>query len=118
MKKMGKRAIERKMARALYDKFSEKWRNEQRLVRITGGKKAHRKPVFRAWYAMHMRDLAMMRQSTPTDVREYMGIDPWEPEPHVSATSREDSADRSDRIDPLSAEDGIVAAIDLPMRVR
>jgi hypothetical protein len=45
--------------------------------------KPGRKPTFNDWYHMHRGDGDMMRQSTPTDVKEYLGLDPWTSDPHV-----------------------------------
>lgn len=73
---MGSRTIERGMARALYDDFSRQWRKEKRLAGKEG-MPGYRKPSFGQWHRMHLRDHEMMRDSTPVDVQEYLGIDPW-----------------------------------------
>ncbi len=73
---MGNRTIERSMARTLYQEFSRRWRRERRIAGKQGDPK-YRRPTFRQWHQMHLRDLEMMRQSTPVDVQEYMGQDPW-----------------------------------------
>lgn len=85
---MGNRTIERSVARKLYGEFSRKWRRERRLAG-KAGRPGFRKPTFHQWYEMHLRDRDMMRQSTPVDVQEYLGRDPWaepsarvQPEPH------------------------------------
>lgn len=73
---MGQRNIERAVARKLYDCFSLKWRREARVMG-SYGKRGMRKPTFHQWYEAHMRDETMMKESTPADVREHFGIDPW-----------------------------------------
>lgn len=74
---MGNRTIERKAARRLYDEFSRKWRSERRLAGKVG-QPGFRKPTFRQWHEIHLRDHAMMQASTPADVQEYLGQDPWQ----------------------------------------
>lgn len=73
---MGSRTIERGMARALYDDFSRRWRREKRLAGKDGFP-GYGKPTFGQWHRMHLRNLEMMRESTPVDVQEYLGMDPW-----------------------------------------
>lgn len=74
------RMIERKNARRLYDRFSRTWRREKRMAGVYG--KPGRKPTFNEWYYMHEGNSSMMAQSTPADVQEYLGLDPWdEPKP-------------------------------------
>lgn len=70
------RTIERHVARKLYDNFSRTWRREKRMADAYG--KPGRKPTFNEWYHMHSRDNALMAESTPSDVQEYLGLDPWE----------------------------------------
>lgn len=81
---MGSRTIERGMARALYDDFSRRWRREKRLAGKVGFP-GYRKPTFGQWHRMHLRNLEMMRESTPVDVQEYLGVDPWA-DPSVEGT--------------------------------
>ena len=91
------RAIDRSVARKLYDGFSKKWRSE---LRFAGryGKPGTRKPTFNQWFAMHQKDLTMMSESTPADVREYLGADPWlegaDASPSLSAASEAPSEER------------------------
>ena len=75
---MGNRTISRSMARKLYTEFSRKWRREKNLAGLHG-KPGYRKPTFNQWYAIHQRDADMMRESSPADVQEYLGVDPWAP---------------------------------------
>ena len=70
------RTIQRRMARALYDEFSRKWQRERRAAG-KAGKPGFRKPTFNQWHTMHLRDMEMMRASTPVDVQEFLGRDPW-----------------------------------------
>lgn len=77
---MGNRTISRSMARKLYTEFSRRWRREKNLAGLHG-KPGYRKPTFSQWYAIHQRDTEMMRESTPTDVQEYLGVDPWVEQP-------------------------------------
>lgn len=74
---MSNRTLNRSAAKALYAKFSHAWRDEKRLSGQYG-KPGARKPTFNQWYKMHQRDIGMMAESTPTDVQEYLGLDPWE----------------------------------------
>ena len=73
------RMIQRNNARQLYGQFSVKWRRERRLA--GDSVKGYRKPSFSQWVSMHMGDRDMMAESTPVDVQEYMGHDPWESAP-------------------------------------
>lgn len=77
---MSDRTIERAMARKLYADFSRAWRREKRLAGMYG-KQGYRKPTFSQWFAMHQRDQEMMAASTPQDVQEYLGLDPWAEQP-------------------------------------
>lgn len=86
------RTIERRNARRLYDSFSRAWRREKRMAGLYG--KPGRKPPFNQWYHMHERDASLMRQSTPSDVREYLGLDPWAPPPVQAAPSVPDERPR------------------------
>lgn len=72
------RTLERSIARKQYEKFAKRWREEKRLAGVYD-KPGYRRPSFNEWYAIHQRDLEMMKQSTPSDVQEYlnMGQDPW-----------------------------------------
>jgi len=81
---MGNRTIERAMARTLYSNFSRSWNREKRLMGKYG-KPGFRKPTFAQWFAMHQRDQQMMAESTPKDVQEYLGLDPWEKPPQYQA---------------------------------
>lgn len=74
---MGNRIIERRIARALYDEFSRKWRRGCRLAGKSGVS-GHRKPSFGEWRRMHLNDHGMMGESTPIDVQEFLGRDPWD----------------------------------------
>lgn len=56
-----------------------------------------RKPGFNQWYHMHERDATMMRQSTPSDVREYLGLDPWAPPPSQDFPSAPQVSDEGPR---------------------
>lgn len=73
---MGNRTIERSVARALYGDFSKKWRRDKRNAGMHG-KPGFKKPSFGQWYAIHQKNEQMMRESTPQDVQEYLGLDPW-----------------------------------------
>ena len=73
------RNLERSMARSEYAKFAKRWRHEQRLAGVYG-KTGFKRPKFNEWYAIHQRDMEMMKHSTPDDVREYLGADPWSPQ--------------------------------------
>lgn len=82
---MGNRAITRSIAHKLYADFSKRWRREKNLAGLHG-KPGYRKPTFNQWYAMHQRDQEMMAESSPQDVQEHMGLDPWsEPTPEKTA---------------------------------
>jgi hypothetical protein len=70
------RTIERAVARREYEKFSKKWREEKRFAGVYG-QVGYRKPSFNEWYHMHQRNLEMMKESTPADVQEHLGLDPW-----------------------------------------
>lgn len=74
---MGNRTIERAIARKLYGDFSRSWNREKRLAGQYG-KPGYRKPTFSQWYAMHEANRELMAESTPQDVQEYLGVDPWE----------------------------------------
>lgn len=69
------RTIARAVARRQYDRFSRDWRREKRMAGAWG--RPGRKPTFSQWYHMHEGDSGMMGQSTPSDVQEYLGLDPW-----------------------------------------
>lgn len=71
------RKLNRTMARKLYERFSEIWRRDLRLSGLYGKKDAPKKPTFGQWYKMHERQVEQMQESTPQDVLEYMGEDPW-----------------------------------------
>jgi hypothetical protein len=70
------RTLERSIARREYTKFAKRWRDEKRFAGVYG-QPGYRRPSFNEWYHMHQKDLEMMRQSTPADVQEYLGQDPW-----------------------------------------
>lgn len=72
------RTLERSIARREYDKFAKKWRTEKRLAGVYG-QGGYRRPSFSEWYHMHQKDIQQMRESTPADVQEHMGLDPWAP---------------------------------------
>lgn len=79
------RNLERSIARELYAKFAKRWRQEQRLSGVYG-QPGYKRPKFNEWFTMHQRNLEMMNESTPADVREYVGADPWgEPNPAFGA---------------------------------
>ena len=79
------RNLERSIARDLYAKFAKRWRQEQRLSGVYG-QPGYKRPKFNEWFTMHQRNLEMMNESTPADVREYVGADPWgEPNPAFGA---------------------------------
>jgi hypothetical protein len=69
------RTIHRRIARSLYDRFSRDWRREKRMAGMHG--RPGRRPTFNQWYRMHQADSGMMAQATVSDVREYLGDDPW-----------------------------------------
>lgn len=77
------RTIARSMARKQYDRFSRDWRREKRMAGAWG--RPGRKPTFSQWYALHQGDPAMMRESSPSDVQEHLGLDPWVDEARVRA---------------------------------
>lgn len=70
------RTLDRSIARGLYEKFAKRWNQEKRLAGVYG-KPGYRKPRFNEWYAMHQRNLEMMKESAPADVVEHLGDDPW-----------------------------------------
>lgn len=67
------RTIERSIARREYEKFARRWREEKRFAGVYG-KTGYRKPSFNEWYHMHQSDLEQMRQSSPADVQEHLGL--------------------------------------------
>jgi len=75
------RNVVRAMARKQYDHFSRDWRRERRMAASASPKRFGKKPSFSEWYHMHGGDAAMLRQSTPSDVREHLGMDPWDDVP-------------------------------------
>lgn len=99
------RTIERSVARREYEKFAKRWREEKRFAGVYG-KTGYRKPSFNEWYHIHQKDLEMMKQSTPADVQEYLGLDPWV---EVQASPESPSQEESDRgvltIDIASGEE-------------
>lgn len=100
---MGNRVIERRIARGLYDEFSRKWRAERRLTPTSSeAKKLGRKPTFGQWNRMHLRDLEMMRESTPADVQEYLGVDPWADGP--TPQEQDDPVDRGVATVPIKGD--------------
>lgn len=78
------RNLERSVARALYAKFAKQWRHEQRAAGVYGRPNNYKRPKFNEWYAMYQKNLEMMKQATPNDVREYVGEDPWVTQPEVN----------------------------------
>lgn len=84
------RTLERSVARREYDKFLKRWRQEKRLTGVYG-KPGYRHPSFSEWYTIHQRNLEMMRQSSPSDLVEYMGDDPWAQPEEVQARSGNDT---------------------------
>lgn len=82
-------------ARRLYDRFSKQWREEMRLVGLYGKKSPYKRPSFSQWMAMHERDTDMMAESTPADVQEYLGQDPWVEQ--LDARAREPEQPDSER---------------------
>lgn len=90
---MGNRNISRSIARKLYAEFSKKWRYEKNLAG-KHGQPGFRKPTFNQWYAMYQRDQQMMRESTPQDVQEYLGLDPWVEQPPTPQPKVEEPSDR------------------------
>ena len=77
---MSNRQIERAIARTLYNGFSRAWRREKRLAGKYG-EPGFKKPTFNQWNAMHERNSKMMAESTPADVQEFLGLDPWSEPP-------------------------------------
>lgn len=101
---MGSRTIERSMARALYGDFSRRWRMEKRLAG-KAGVPGYRRPSFAQWHRMHLKDLEMMRESTPVDVQEYMGVDPWAETPDGSPCDGDtEPADRGVTTVPIAGD--------------
>ncbi len=79
---MSQRQIDRSIARTLYTKFSQQWRNELRSQNKYGMANSPKRPTFNQWYAMHGRNLGDLKKSTPADVQEYLHAnDPWEDMP-------------------------------------
>lgn len=72
------RTIARSAARKQYERFSRDWRREKRMAGAWG--KPGHKPTFNSWYHLHGGNSGMLAQSTPSDVRECLGMDPWAPE--------------------------------------
>lgn len=64
-------------ARRYYNTFSKIWRRDMRLAGLYGKKTQYKKPTFSQWVKMHESNNQMMEQSTPQDVQEHMGLDPW-----------------------------------------
>jgi hypothetical protein len=88
------RNLERSIARNLYAKFAKRWRQEQRLSGVYG-QPGYKRPKFNEWYAIHQKNLDMMNESTPADVREYVGADPWgEPMPAREEPKASDEGER------------------------
>jgi hypothetical protein len=99
------RTLERSIARREYEKFARRWREEKRLAGVYG-KTGYRKPTFSEWNAMHQRDLESMRQSTPADVVEHLGADPWADDAPSAFTP-------AGEIAPSKSEDRGVVTIDI-----
>lgn len=70
------RTLERSIARRQYEKFLKQWRQEKRLAGVYG-KSGYKHPSFNEWSSMYQSNLDMMRKSTPADVVEHIGADPW-----------------------------------------
>jgi hypothetical protein len=100
---MGNRIINRTMAHKLYEDFSKQWRRQKRLAGQYG-KPSMPRPTFNQWYAMHERDVSMMSESSPNDVREYLGADPWA-EPVATPTVSEPKEERGVMTIPISGDD-------------
>lgn len=103
---MGNRTIERAIARRLYGEFSKAWRSEKRLAGKYG-ERGYRKPTFSQWYGMHQHDQEMMRQSSPQDVQEYLGLqDPWAEEmPKAPQESSELKEERGVMTIPIAGDE-------------
>lgn len=99
---MSNRTLDRSVARALYADFSKRWRRELRGADVYGKPGSPKKPKFSQWYAMHERDLSMMKESTPQDVAEYME-DPWAT-PDVSPP-KDDAGERGVVEIPIEGDD-------------
>lgn len=94
---MSNRTIERAVARKLYADFAKAWRREKRLAGRYG-QTGYRRPTFSQWYEMHQRDQEMMAASSPQDVLEYLGQDPWaELEPERTPQEIHDGLSESER---------------------
>lgn len=78
---MMSRTVARSVARKQYERFSRDWRREKRMAGAWG--RPGRKPTFSEWYHLHEGDSGMMGQSTPSDVQEHLGMDPWAPDPRA-----------------------------------
>lgn len=103
---MGNRTIERAVARKLYGDFTRAWRREKRLAGKYG-EPGFRRPTFAQWYAMHQRNQEMMAESTPQDVQEYLGLDPWTDQPKElrPVESEGDDTDRGVMTIPISGDE-------------
>lgn len=79
------RTISRSVAKRHYAKFSRLWRDDLRRAGLYGVARSPKRPTFNQWYAMHMQDIALTKESTPADVREHLGLtleaDPWAEQP-------------------------------------
>lgn len=76
---MMSRTLNRSIARAHYNQFAKQWRRDLRTAGLYGQPRSPKRPTFNQWFAMHMNDTAMTKESTPGDVVEYLGLDPWDP---------------------------------------
>lgn len=101
---MGNRTIDRATARRLYDDFSRRWRSEKRAAGKYG-QPGFRKPTFSQWYAIHDRDRSMMEESTPQDVQEYLGLDPWSEALPPAPTATESTGERGVMTIPMVGGD-------------
>jgi len=99
------RTIARAVARRQYDRFSRDWRREKRMAGHWG--RPGRKPTFSEWYHLHQGDSGMMDQSTPADIREYLGMDPWQPDPRAERMREQVEAARRAIDEATGGERGV-----------
>jgi hypothetical protein len=103
---MSARSIERSVARKLYTNFTKQWRDEMRTKGVYGQKASFKRPTFSQWFAMHQRDADMMKESTPSDVQEYLGLDPWTEQAKPSSDGSVTTEKRGVMTMSISGDDG------------
>lgn len=92
------RTLNRSIARKQYAKFAKAWRDDLRRAGLYGRARSPKRPTFNQWYGMHQHNIEAMRESTPTDVAEYLrpDVDPWTEAP-LNLSSGPDGAPEGER---------------------